>query len=561
MRTIPLLAALEEAEFAAVLDRMTEVHLDAGAVVFEEGDPGDALYVVVTGRLLARQDGRLLGDLRRGEPVGEMALLTGEPRSASVTAARDSTLLRLSRQDFEALVADSPHLAIGLARGIVRRLDRGNRPEAALSDVVAVVRGTPGVDVSGVGRQLAAAMGVGWWRHDDALAALGSDGEAREADLARWLGRLEEDAHPLLLEAEGPDSWRRFACSHADVVVVLADGRQPPAAGVLPEHGEAAVHLVFEQGGPHTAAWLDELRPQQHHHLLDVERLARALRGRSVVLVLGGGAARGFAHAGVLRALAERHVSVDAVVGTSMGAVVGGLWASGRTVEEITEGLRRVFVEGKVFDVTLPVVALIRARHLADGLRQLFGDSQIEQMPLPFCCVSASLVRAAIVEHDRGPAWRAIKASGSIPALGPPVVHEDDLLVDGGVLANLPVHVARRRHTGVVITVSATPRIERTALPVFDENAHPMRHLLDRGLKRGGPPSLLSVLLRSAYLASTATLEREREASDVWLAPDLAGFRGLETRRLEDIVAVGYHHARQVLDQPDVRATLGLSPA
>jgi NTE family protein len=189
---------------------------------------------------------------------------------------------------------------------------------------------------------------------------------------------------------------------------------------------------------------------------------------------------------------------------------------------------------------------------------QLYGDSRIEDLALPFFCVSSSLGRAEVVVHQEGPVWRAVKASGSIPGVGPPVVKGDDLLVDGGVLDNLPIEVGRRLFPGTVIGVSVQPGVDRGPFAPYDDTLGPLASLWRRLGPGPKPPSIVGILLRAAYLGTSARLDRLRREADVFLEPPVASFRPLDPRPFEHIVQVGYEHARQRLADPVVRHVLGL---
>lgn len=176
-----------------------------------------------------------------------------------------------------------------------------------------------------------------------------------------------------------------------------------------------------------TARWLGPRRTDFHTHVragvpADLERLVRVLAGRAVGLVLGGGAARGFAHLGAYRALREGGVPVDWIGGTSIGAVFGAAIAQGTPAEEIIAAARRGFVQGKPFsDVTIPLLSLLRGRRM----ERLIGDyfeGDIEDLPLPFFCISSNLGDGVARVPERGPVGAAVRASASLPGIFPPAV-------------------------------------------------------------------------------------------------------------------------------------------
>ena len=154
--------------------------------------------------------------------------------------------------------------------------------------------------------------------------------------------------------------------------------------------------------------WLPTLPVANHHHIVeasDLARLTRLLTGRGVGLVLSGGGARGFAHLGVIRALREARVPLDFVGGASIGAIIAAGIAMGWSDEEMLVRYRRSFVDtNPVNDYTFPLVALTRGRKVSRLLEREYGDVSIEDLRLPYFCISANLTTGRALEHRRGSA-------------------------------------------------------------------------------------------------------------------------------------------------------------
>ena len=159
-----------------------------------------------------------------------------------------------------------------------------------------------------------------------------------------------------------------------------------------------------------------------HHHVrvhnpADVARLARRVAGRAVGLVLGGGGARAFAHIGALRALVEAGVPVDMIGGASAGAIIAAQFAQGWSVAELYARNRRLAHLGRsLIDYTVPLVSLIQARKFTAILHELFGQTCIEDLWLPFWCLSSNLTRAEKIVHRAGPLAAALRATCALPA-------------------------------------------------------------------------------------------------------------------------------------------------
>jgi len=385
------------------------------------------------------------------------------------------------------------------------------------------------------------------------------------------IGRLEDEHdHVVLVAEEAVSLWTRRCLRQADAVLLLHEADQPP----LPEiHAEIArfaaetlaprVELVLLGGTrrpPGAAAIRASYPASRHHHGrpgvdADVRRICRLLLGLGHGLVLSGGGARGFAHLGVLRALREAGVPIDAVGGTSIGAMFGALVARGEEPEAIQEIVREAFFAGaSPIDWTVPYVALAAGRRIHELLRRVFGDADIEDLPLPFFCVSANLTRAAVAVHERGPLLRALRASASMPAILPPMRIGDDLHGDGGLVNAMPVDVMRERvsATGRVLAVDTMFESALDASPFSETGVFEGgRHLLDGliGRRRGqAPPGVLSLLLESYAMGETHHTNQRRLLADVVLRPEVGRIGIVAWERYEAAVEAGYRAAVERLE-------------
>ncbi len=304
-----------------------------------------------------------------------------------------------------------------------------------------------------------------------------------------------------------------------------------------------------EQAG----SWLSSHAISHCHHVRrdsadDVARVARHLSGESVGLVLGGGGARGMAHIGVIKALAELGIPIDHVGGSSIGAIVGGQAAMGWTWDEMLAYDEREWKSRWLrFDLTVPTVSVSSGRRARRLLEDTFGSLAIEDFRLPFFCTTVNLSRFRLAVHRQGPAVRWIRASASAPGLWPPVVDDDgELHIDGGQLNNVPTDVMRHGHLGPIIAVDVCAVQSAMTVPTGVEPPVGIRHLLRRRFRHRFP-SLVDTLSRCALLASLQHRERAFEQADVYLTPDLAtvGFSGFG--RIREAVDIGYRTAMESL--------------
>ena len=283
--------------------------------------------------------------------------------------------------------------------------------------------------------------------------------------------------------------------------------------------------------------------PTRSHHLVDaassrdaIDRAVRRVLGTSVGVVLSGGGARGIAHIGALAALHDAGVVVDRIGGTSMGALVGALAASGRSPATIRTTLHAELVDRKPFaDYAIPRVSLIRAGRARAMLERLFGDTTIEELARNYFCVTADLASAERVVHRSGSVVLAVGASMSLPGIAPPVRDGRRLLVDGGVLDNLPVEVMAAENEGPVIAVDVLAR------------GAPGARRAARSGRQAQLPSIVETLARSSTLASRGRADQQRELATLAVVPELSDVGLLEFARFDEIVEAGRRAAEAAL--------------
>ncbi|MFO1426098.1 MAG: patatin-like phospholipase family protein [Steroidobacteraceae bacterium] len=228
-------------------------------------------------------------------------------------------------------------------------------------------------------------------------------------------------------------------------------------------------------------------------------------------------AARGFAHLGVIEALRERGVPIDMIGGTSIGAIMGAAAAHGWPGERMLEVFRRTFVDSNPLgDYTLPVVSLVSGRRVSQRLRAEFGEVAIEDLPLPFYCVSTNLTTGHAAVHRQGELWRWLRASVAIPGVLPPVMHGGEVFVDGATVNNLPVDIMREAGRGAVIGVDVGADRAFTT-DVDDTDVPPLWKIMAWFRSKGRRPNIFQVLWRSGMVNSAVATQARRHQTDLLL--------------------------------------------
>jgi predicted acylesterase/phospholipase RssA len=596
LATTALFSVLGPSALDSLAGELEWLMVPGGTCVCRQGEEGDALYLVASGRLAVLREGAggdgVVGQKGRGDSFGEMAVLTGHRRSATVRALRDCVLARLSRERAVAVLRAHPDALLALTRTLASLLEREPVPPAGGCIAVALLAAGREVDLVGFARALAASLaGIAPTLHLDgrglderfgAGAAGCADGTLLHGAITAWLAEQEARHGLVLYEADaGPSPWTRRCLRQADHIVVVADAGAEPGLGALTAELEA---LEQDQGRQleqlvllhdpatsrpcGTAPWLP-LRPWRRHlhvrrgNAADLARVSRFLAGRAVGLVLGGGGARGFAHIGVVRALAEAGIPIDRIGGTSMGAVLAAQHACGNDWRQMAElnfrGWVQMAPQKRVY--TLPLISVL-ATHKADRmLAMMFGDRTIEDLWLPFFCVSTNITRTEVMVHREGPVIDAVFASMAIPGVTPPVVHgEGDLLVDGGVLDNLPVSTMRKLGPGPIIASDASATHDLRADPSYRRTPSPWRLLAESfrpRARRRAFPNILRLVHRSALLASDVYAKGKKGEVELYLDLPLDGYDMFQMEALDRLAEVGYEFTRARLAE-GAAAALGV---
>ena len=541
-RAAALIAELTSIGDGAAIDRVMDLvdftAIEADEVLFRQGDEADAAYIVVTGRVRvqgeADEDGRGAVDveLGRGAIVGELGLIEDRPRNASVRAVRDTTLARIDRDRFEELAARHPSSVVRVIRTILQRA-WGGTPPVSRARSVAVAVTSPSGPVPDFQERFGAEIerhgGLIRFSADVVESALGRTGAAfatagtlEQQRLSELLHEAEAGTDYLELEI-GPDldAWTRRALRYTDRLLILTSD-QPDAterariealvdaADAIPgieiwivtqypaDHPQptgAATHLADPR--------IHDVRPIRPDLAADVERLARLCTGNGVGVVFGGGGARGFAHIGAIQALEEAGVPIDAVAGTSMGAVFVGVRAADMDTSTLVAAADEHF--HKSLDYTLPVVAMTRGARIDERFNRFYGDWRLEDGWVPGVCVSTNLSTADVRVHRHGRIAMVVRASAAIPGAMPPVAMDGDLLVDGGVLDNLPVDLlADDDRVGTVIALDPASEEALEPHPDYESEVsgfRALRALVDP--RKDAYPGMAGIVIRSLLVASS----------------------------------------------------------
>ena len=256
----------------------------------------------------------------------------------------------------------------------------------------------------------------------------------------------------------------------------------------------------------------------------------RPPRPPKIGLALGGGAARGFAHIGVIQVLEEAGIRPDLVAGTSAGSLIAALYASGRSGAEMGL-LAQTMDESAITDWSFPSRGLIRGEALARYVREQTGGRTIERMKLPLGIVSTDLDSGAAVLFQRGDAGEAVRASSAVPAVFQPVRIGAREYVDGGLVSPVPVRFARQMGAELVVAVDITSTPDGNAT---------------------GDP--FSILIQTFTIMSHSINVFELRDADIVIRPALQGVSSSDFTARQRALIAGREAAQRLL--PDLRARI-----
>jgi NTE family protein len=620
---VSLFGAFDPVELDALAGLCVELPLEKGDIVCRAGEPGDRLFVLASGELevWSSEDGHLLNRIEPGEFVGELSLLLGNPRSATVTVARAARVIAIDKTAFDRFFLANPKVLEHLSRYLAGRL-------AAIARGDVVVRHTMTVAVTSAYERRGTTLVAGSLavilrrltsgevllvrlelRRDGGRAlALPIAAESSEdrlaAEVARHDGALApsidivvgpEDSRALLVEAltrlvqklgnrfativfdtaaHGP--LRRAVEAVSDAVVTIVDR---PGTVVADDEGRNFEILNLANAGTarvcvsHCSPFVLPLEPALDaldreaqaiwvcdHRFAPIarslHRLARKLLGATVGLALGGGAAFGIAHVGVIKVLDDHDIPIDVIAGTSMGSIVAAGYASGLTGNDMVEISHRI---GNVrttlwamCDPTLLRPALLSGDRMAQVFGNVAGGAQVfEDCVVPYCAVAADAETGERVLLRTGSIPMAYRASAAVPLVWSPIIHEGRVLIDGSVVDPVPGGAVREMGADICVAVNVVPPLKRGVQTVLARWYHRMAWLnpLSRLSGSLGMPSMFDLGMNAFQMLQHELGNHRAISADVLITPDLSEFTWIEFYRARELIERGVEAAERALPQ------------
>ncbi len=626
LSTIPIFSFLTKAELEAIHDHFVEVSFSKGDTVCKVGEPGNTFYVVLSGELevWGGSEGNIrTGTLRERDFFGEMALLQGGKRTATVTVARRARLLALDKDSFEKLFLKNPKAVEYFARVLCKRLASVTKGESGRRATTTItVASLPGLK----GKSLLATALAGVLKDvtgaNTLVVQVCPSEQAPEGDIASLLSdRVEAIPRRIIekLTVKSPDPASLTIASRMDlaeerygerasnlvsklseyfsfiVFDLCADMRTLIAA--IPEFSDVLVEIVDEPDqslaidpshaikrfrvlnlhnpetrpipinncepyviprdrslGSDTTGGANYIRRSpKSSSAVPVHRMVRKLLRTAVGVALGGGAAFGVAHLGVLKVLEDNNIPIDLVVGCSQGSIIGIGYAAGVTIERMVSIARRLGRKRNfflAFDFTLTKPGIVGGNRIIEIFSPLLDEKRtFEDLVIPCRTIATDIESGERVAIGTGRLDLAFRASSAVPMVFAPLKWEERALVDGGVSDPVPAEIVTQMGADLCVAVNVVPPLKRGIETVMSRAYRQINRLNPLSYLGGsqGLPTLFDIVMNSMQTLQYELGNFKAISADVLINPDLSDFTWVEYYRAEELIQRGIEAAERAL--------------
>jgi predicted acylesterase/phospholipase RssA len=496
---------------------------------------------------------------------------------------RDSTLAKLSKKSFQEILCQHPiEINQAFVNSLMDSFNKDSLHRIKSAETFAIIPLSQNISATNIAEKLAETL-TSYGRTSilnsqivDQLFNKKSFSQkpfmhGENDELLQWLSEQEvAHQHVIYVADSHLTEWTKRCLRQTDHIFFVANANDNSKVG----HFESMVMnevtikgikftllLMHDEGvsvPTHTSQWLAHRSVDMHHHIrknnkADLARVARFLTNNAISLVLGGGGARGFAHAGVIKAFNTLNIPIDMIGGNSMGAIIAAEYAMQWQPEKMIEKTIEFCLAGEV--ITLPIVSLFTGNKMTKGLQSLYQQHQIEDLWHHFFSISCNISKATIMTHNTGALIDAVLKSNTPPGLFPPQVENGDLLVDGALLNNIPVDIMKKMNPkGKIIAVDVNVRedllnnsdriggisgwklLNNKINPFIDDKIH--------------LPNMVEVIGRASIIGGLAQQKKNMSGiADLYIEPPVSQFSMIGYKHGEKIAEAGYQYAMPILEQ------------
>lgn len=588
IRATRIFSSLSPEASQFILTKCASIEIKANNILFHQGDVSDGVYLLLSGRMTAEMilhtgEVKRLGYIEPGETVGELGALSNDPRSLTIRALRDSKLLKISIADFAEICRRYPSVLFAIVNPIISRSNSIIQMLSAgkADKHIVVFPANAKVSLKEFADHLQKAAD----KYPNILCVSDYHDEfsaEKQTDIVKEkikkLAKLKKSSARILYIVGAYDHpLAKIALKNADMVYIACDINQHKLdERILDKIHKRRIHMRTDpalvlihpknaESPKNTANWLSQGTFSLYHHVRldnkkDFQRLLRFIRGRAVGVVLSGGGTRGWAHLGVIKALREAKIPIDMIGGTSAGGVVAACYATTNSFAEMREKFYNIVTHSSHSiawrSITWPTISLFNGKSFTQSQKEAFGDLRIENLWLPYFCVSCNLAKNAEEIHRAGFLWQTLRASTSIPGIIPPMVMDGDIHVDGGLLNNLPVDVMRNflGPKSRIIAVELNSFVPQPAAYDFP----PALIFKDAFFSRFGWcikhykfPNFVDTFLQSLFVGSLAKATNNGLTANVLISLELSNYKLLHSNpdEAESMIKQGYEETLKQLSK------------
>lgn len=580
MKKHKIFSKLDEEINNQLMNKCSLIKLTYGDVLLRQGDKPSAIYLLIHGKLTVSVTTttnplKPLGHIDEGEMIGELAALANEPYPYTVKAIRDCIIYKLSQKDFLDLCQRYPSCILEAVQPLISRSNNilQEIPNEDRHKSTVIMPANKHVSMSIFAGKFIDILK----QHTDII--LFSDylteyDTTNDIDALRQkINHLEENKKLpqiiiyLLKSSHSP--LAKIALDKAEKIYLVANALTEPLIDLMLKeyiHKNTVettllpdliiTHPPTTQMPRHTSAWLQLTSFNMHHHVkLDAtkhfERLLRFIQGKPYGLVLGGGGTRGWGHIGTIKALCDQEYPIDFIGGTSVGAIIGACYAMRESYEDTYSKFSKIVSTSKNSiswrSVTLPIISIFDSKSFTNANREVFENIFIEDLWLPYFCVSSNLSNYSEEIHRSGLLWEKTRASSSLPGLIPPMLIDGEIHFDGGLLNNLPVDIMwqligkKGKVIGVELNSSMQDNHRYSFPPIL---AFKQAITTKMGMNKDDYkfPRFVDIFMRGLLVGSSAKAKQNGQSATILVNLSLRKFRLLKYshKQAQKMIEIGF---------------------
>lgn len=560
-------------QLSELIQRLEPEQVAAQDTIYTQGDSADCVYFVGSGRIARFENDTYLGQFNQGDMAGWESFFHDCPRDHTLIAQNDCLLYRLDRAGLDDLVTAMPEVQSGFLTAATRLPSTSPASsKVALTRQIGLFTFDDLNDVHDVIKQRfmhCFANNPKVVNFDCAgfcsLAGIEQTPEHLSGHLAADVfAHLENDHDTVVYSANAndPQAWLDKIIHQVNTLVVFVkDGTDS-----LPSWFEALLNDTDKQPGlvilkrgsagfgnqsralwqTFEPAWHYRLHIDDHHRWASVGRMAQ---GQAINLVLSGGGCLGAMHCGIIKAMEEAKFPIDTIGGTSAGAGIALGYALGDSKDDIAYKFRYAFTEQKPFSAyTLPFHSFLNPKKLDRVLQEIAEDRWLEDSHIPTHATVTNLTQSRAEVLTTGPAWQAMRMSGSLPGMLPPFIRDGYSYIDGGVMNNFPISVARQKYGGRFVGVTFNIPKDNLIQCRYEDRPSTLQSILTKlkFAKANDFPGLGDVLTSSLMLSNTAVYKEAINGVDLLLHPPVPKNVGITAfDRFDELYEIGVEYGHQ----------------